>query len=413
MFPLIETAIAFIVLMLAASLFVSAMVQILVNAGRYRSRTLVDMLRSLMHGFRVFHNDPRVVDAQTGRADLDDDGPEFEFVKYVLRDPVLHARGQTIAYQADDERLSQMVEYIDEDDLVALAYNAAKSPGQTALGATEVAAMKDPSHVRSVEGAESDLLLPDAWVRRDRSNPAATSYATTANFAAYVGRWFNTIEGTATQQFKRQIRHLTLIVSMTTVVLLNIDGVQVLRELYRNGAARAAVAAQAREVQTVATRLGVLGAPAATDLPVDQASTSYSDLGLELEKTGTLLGEAGIGIGWQDSWITRRWCSYRGQCALGDAPPTRSMLIRDTLLWMFGLAFSCVMLSLGAPFWVTTLSRLINMKNEVQSRKEKETAPTERKLKSAEEISARVAEHQKAWLAREESNLEPRVPEGK
>ena len=96
MFALLETAIAFAAAMLAVSLFISAAVQWISTIGRYRATILIDMLRALIHGFRVFHNGSQALAA---------DGPgateaqkkacadtELTFVNDVLGDPVLHAR---------------------------------------------------------------------------------------------------------------------------------------------------------------------------------------------------------------------------------------------------------------------------------------------------------------------------------
>ncbi|WP_437618285.1 hypothetical protein [Sorangium sp. So ce1151] len=351
MIPLLETALAFAMIMLTASLFVSAVVQVIVNVGRYRSCVLIHMLRSLMHGFRAFHRDPDVVDPATGRPARDalarNEACEMRFVHEVLADPVLHARSAELVYGSDPARLALLVEYIDADDLITIAAGASVM----------------------VEGEGRERLLPARWVSCGQGSPGAVKrYATLDQFAAYVRRWFPTLEGTASQTFKQRARRLTLLVSMMLVVLFNFDGFQVLARLHQGGASRAQVIAQADTLTATATRLGERPAGA----PDERPDATLEDLGLEMQKTATLLDEANLGIGWQQSWIVKRFGAYRGDLL---APrPTALQLLRDTLFWLAGLAFSCGMLSLGAPFWVTTFSRLIQMRNEVQYRKRQESA---------------------------------------
>ncbi|WP_437969328.1 hypothetical protein WMF04_08520 [Sorangium sp. So ce260] len=346
-----ETALAFAMIMLTASLFVSAVVQVIVNVGRYRSCVLVHMLRSLMHGFRAFHRDPDVVDPATGRPAHDalarNEACEMRFVHEVLSDPVLHARSAKLAYSSEPERLALLVEYIDAEDLISIATGASVT----------------------ADGDGRELLLPGRWVSCGQGGSSATKrYATLELFSAYVRRWFPTLEGTASQTFKQRVRRLTLLVAMMLVILFNFDGFQVLARLHQNGAARAQAAAQADTLMATAGRLGERPAGA----PDELRDTSPRELGLEMQQTATLLDEANLGIGWQESWIVKRFCAYRGDVLA--PPPTALQLLRDTLFWLAGLAFSCGMLSLGAPFWVTTCSRLIQMRNEVQHRKRQDVA---------------------------------------
>jgi hypothetical protein len=138
--------------------------------------------------------------------------------------------------------------------------------------------------------------------------------------------------------------------------------------LYRSRTGADALAKQADALQTVATRLGVAGAaPATSETPRD---TTAKEMALELQKTATMLDDAQVGIGWQNSWITKRWCVYRGACTDAGPAPTAGRLAVDVMLWLLGLVLSCVMLSLGAPFWVSTMSSLINLQNAVQGEKQ-------------------------------------------
>lgn len=371
MIPLLETALAFALIMLTASLFVSAVVQVIINVGRYRSCVLTHMLRSLMHGFRTFHRDPEIVDPVTGRPAPDalsrSEACEMRFVHEVLADPVLHARSAKLAAGTDPEQLALLVEYIDADDLITIAAGASVA----------------------VDADGRERLLPGRWVTSGQGGAVVTKrYATLEQFSAYVRRWFPTLEGTASQTFKQRARRLTLLVSMMVVILFNFDGFQVLARLHQNGASRAQAVAQADTVMASAARLGERTPAQSTQAaPGELPDVTLADLGLEMQKTATVLDEAKLGIGWQESWIVARFCAYRGDSLA--APPTSLQLLRDTLFWLAGLAFSCGMLSLGAPFWVTTFSRLIQMRNEVQHRKRQESASVARAASGALQLPAR------------------------
>lgn len=394
MFALLETAIAFSAAMLAVSLFISAAVQWLAGLGRYRATTLADMLRSLIHGFRVFHNDAEAVAADQPEATAAEKQAcrdcEMTFVNEVLSDPVLHARDTKLAYQDNPAALARQIDYIDEQDLVALAYNIATNPahsppaqrGQAGSRSIDdlspiipvVEAIRSPTRIREIvahaETPGANLFLPVAWV--GGSAEAPKEYATTANFAAYVGRWFSTVEGTAAQRYKSLIRRLTFVVAAFTVVLFNIDSVHLLSDLHRGTTTRAAIVGRIDDLQTVAARLATPESPP----PAEDASLPASHnkaLLLDMQKSLALLSESGLSLGWKDSWIVRRLCAYRGLCA-DPHPPSLGQLILDGLGWLGGLLFTCVLLSLGAPFWLNTLSRLINLKNEVQQRKESEAS---------------------------------------
>lgn len=394
MFALLETAIAFSAAMLAVSLFISAAVQWIAGLGRYRATTLADMLRSLIHGFRVFHNDAEAVAADQPEATPAQKQAcrdcEMTFVNDVLSDPVLHARDTKLAYQDNPAALARQIDYIDEQDLVALAYNIATNPahsppaqrGQAGSRSIDdlspvipiVEAARSPTRIREIvahaDTPGANLFLPVAWV--GGSAEAPKEYATTANFAAYVGRWFSTVEGTAAQRYKSLIRRLTFVVAALAVVLFNIDSVHLLSDLHRSTTARAAIVGRIDDLQTVAARIaGPESPPLAEDasLPANHSKA----LLLDMQKSLALLSESGLSLGWKDSWIVKRVCAYRGLCA-DPQPPSLGQLTLDGLGWLGGLLFTCVLLSLGAPFWLNTLARLINLKNEVQQRKESEAS---------------------------------------
>lgn len=375
--PVVETGIAFVAVMLAASLLVSALVQIVQGALNYRGESLSQMLRTVIRGFLLFHNDADALAAELPTADpvarRRVEECSLAFVRDVLTDPSLHARHDAQTYADDPEKLAALVDYLNPDDLIVLAHNYAQSypPGKHGVGMPDrpvANAMVAPATAKEAIEGRHDVPLPPDWVGRN-ADGSQKEWATTANFAAYVVRWFPTIEATHAQEFKRRIRRLTIGMSSLLVVLFCMDAFQLGRALWSSRTGRASMLAQADALEVVAARVGVAGATRTTDAAgnaVERDATT-KDLALEMQKMGAMLDDAGIGIGWQNAWITRRWCAFRGACA--DPPPTVGRLVADVAMWLLGLLVSCVLLSLGAPFWVSTFSKLIRMRNEVEVRR--------------------------------------------
>jgi len=328
--PLVETAIAFSAVMLAVSLFVSALVQLIQSVLHWRGITLIEMLAQTLHGFKDFHEADHSHDEALAK----------RFAVDILTDPSLHASSVLKRFEGDPDKLAQLIEYIHPDDLITLIYSHA--------GANK----------------DVDKPLPAKW-----TGDLVSEYATAHHLARYIRRWFQTVEATHAQEFKRKMRRLTLTVSCTIVVLFCLDGLALVRTLWRHRTAAEAITKQVDTLRDTAARLGVVP-PSSSSLELD---TTAKQLALEMQKTATILDEASVGIGWQNSWIVKRWCAFKHYC---EGPvPTGGRMFTDLLLWLTGLAFSCVMLSLGAPFWVTTLSSLIRLQNEVQRTKQQPPPP--------------------------------------
>ena len=258
---------------------------------------LIDMLRTLIHGFRVYHNDPQALAADlpgaTPAQKQANTDAEMAFVNDVLSDPVLHARDVKLAHQDDPAALARQIDYINEHDLVALVYNIATLPAQAppaergpsdsgsnsqdGLPPAPVAfveAVSAPTRIKEVAArtqSDRNLRLPGDWVGASAAEPRA--YATTANFAAYVGRWFSTIEGTAAQRYKQLMRHLTFVLAALTVVLFNIDSLHILAELYGKTAERTALVQQLDDLKRIAARV----APKESGPAADGAAAAVGD----------------------------------------------------------------------------------------------------------------------------------------
>jgi hypothetical protein len=365
MFPIIETAIAFVAIMLAASLAVTAIVRLIHAARRTRSEGVPNMLIRLHHGFLVSHDQ---------KCELGD-AHERQFVADVLSSPVLHTTerykelreaiheltldnpfvdpeekhakrhaDEVKRYKAAYKKLSRSLEYLSEDDLLAI--------------------IEERSVEREV-GGEKVQVIPGSW--RDG---LPDEEATTEIFADYVKRWFKTVEGTVAQQFGERARKLAISVSCLVVVLLNLDGLRLAQTLHQNRVLSESLVARVSLLQESADRLEVqegsgLGSYG-DELSPDQ---SWEDLKLDVQNAAAFMTNDALPLGWQNSYITKKWCAYRESCK-SDTPVRLGSMAGQGALWILGLLFSCVLVSQGAPFWVNRLRELLRLKNAVQARKE-------------------------------------------
>ena len=177
-----------------------------------------------------------------------------------------------------------------------------------------------------------DLVTTEMGQATERAKAIRKAVVDAEQFKAFVERWYETVGATSSQHFKQRMRRLTLIVSCVLVVSFNFDGFHLLTDLHREETHGSAITHEIEGIQASAIR-------------------------------------SGVGVGWQSSFIADRWRAHQERHPKGPSfPPDREML-GDGLLWLMGLVFSCAMLSLGAPFWATTLGGLVNLTNAVQKAK--------------------------------------------
>jgi hypothetical protein len=380
MFEMLDTALAFSLTMLAASLFVSVVVQVIQAIFGMRGRHVIRMVQSVSIAYRAH----RYVSGNAS-ASLGGDDPPAEatdersqrFVNDILCDSMLHPANtfqhfldsKKSASEADKALLcvqeARKVEYLALDDLYRLVERQWNDPPDPPLaGATTKA---------------------DAWFG---TNLAKFGFQ---DFKACLDHWFPTIEGTNAQDFKQQIRVVTLWVSCFVVVVLNMDGFELIHTLSTEKTQRDFLIGQAGNLTDTASQISnqdALPAHSGEATPLTPPISSYTGTnqppadaplyspgetkGREIQKAVTILSDANIGLGWPKSSIIQLWAAYKGGSPLSNAgiPPTTTQMVMGGILWFGGLLFSCALLSLGAPFWVNAVSQLINLRNEVEQRKD-------------------------------------------
>lgn len=404
MFPYIETAIAFALVMAVGSLMVNVIVRILSSLRGQRPDGVQDMLVQLHRGFCAERG---VTLAHPTRL-----AAERAFVDGVLGAPVLHAPDKfddVVAYQA---KASAKVQALRADAAKATGAAQAKLVAEADRICAQVAAMRarlltsQIEHLRKgdllaiIRGASHEVpgvpgvrTLPPTWfgdAQQTEAPPTAEQReeflsidasavpgVNARDFHDYVQRWFSTAECTVSNQFGRAQRRAAMAVAGLVVVALNLDALQLARDLYHDRALSGRLAGRVDELVS-------LGKTLTEKPPAGTPPASMDELTLALQKTTAVLSIEQVPIGWQNSYIAKRWCAYHDDCDDVTVPtPTTRQLVTDLMVWMLGLFAAWLLLSLGAPFWVGVLSNAAGLVNMLQGGKGDEHA-TETRAWSSE-----------------------------
>ncbi|MCE9573367.1 MAG: hypothetical protein K8W52_09435 [Deltaproteobacteria bacterium] len=395
MFPYIETAIAFALVMLVGSLMVNVIVRILSTLRGQRPDGVQDMLVQLHRGFCA-ERGVALATPERLRA-------ERAFVDGVLGAPVLHAPDKYDDVLAYEARCKEREAALRAEAAKATDAARAKLLADAEKVCAQVAAMRAKNlnnqieHIRKgdllaiIRGASHEVpgvpgvrTLPAAWFgnahqtsapptaeQRDEFQSIDASAVPGVNardFHDYVQRWFSTAECTVSNLFGKEQRRAAMAVAGLVVVALNLDALQLARDLYHDRALSERLAGRVDELVALGRTL--------TDKPPEGTPpASMDELRVALEKTTAVLSIEQVPIGWQNSYIAKRWCAYHDDCAdVTVLTPTARQLFTDILVWMIGLFAAWLLLSLGAPFWVGVLSNAAGLINMLQTGKGDEHA---------------------------------------
>jgi hypothetical protein len=270
----------------------------------------------------------------------------------LLADPLYDKKAKAAAAleakaEADrDDYVATRIEYIKQGDLLAIIRSCSIDAGIDDArylppawfgGLSPVA--RPPTRAQQTQFAYHYPLPPGAVNARD--------------FHDYCTRWFPTVESNASTAFGAEQRGVARSIAGLAVVLLNLDAIHLAYDLYRDRAVSDQLAARVDEVVALSKQIH-------DDKPDAPLSASTQ----ELSKAAAILTTEHVPIGWHDSYIAKRWCAYHDDC---DDPtitkPTKGALELDILMWLLGLGTSWMLLSLGAPFWVSMIERITGLAN--------------------------------------------------
>ena len=339
-FTYLETAIAFTLVILAASLMVNVIVRILDTLTHARARGVQAMLRQLYRGYlRTLRRSAPI-------------GGENRFLHDILSAPILHSQASYDALGAAKASIEKMLDASDPK-------GGAKLP-------------KLHSSVEYL--IESDLRdiidqAPDDDVKSwfdDMASAATDAVAARRDaFRGYVDKWFTTAAATASNQYGKTTRRKAMSISAIVVVALNLDAIRLAYDLYRDRALDARLAQHVDDMTSMAQRL--LPADHPDGAPVGPDPNEKAQLEADLQKTMALFSVERVPIGWNDSYISKRWCKFHDDCDdPAIAKPTNSQMLLDGIYWLMGLFAAWLMLSLGAPFWVKVLESLTGIRDRLK-----------------------------------------------
>jgi hypothetical protein len=328
---LVGMVVGFVTVMLAASLIVSVLVRVVHYLGDRRSKTLGEMLGGLNLAFRVDHGDY----ARAG------DAAQTTFVLDILTYPALHLSSEQSATtntahpldaQAQRQALATRVEYLTEENLIEIVKRLSENEPRAAQAPVEV---------------------PARWYVL-----LAPENRTLAELETYIRTWYKTVERVGTQSFVLASRRLTAVLSCIVVVFLCLDGIQLGVDLFHASSSLTDHLADQGQallhspIQAEATHPTGEGDAIRAD--------NLTNLEPALTQAGGVLSEPGLNLGWQNSWMVKEIGDHRR-----DHPGARSgwMLFVDLIRWLVGLVVSCLLVSLGAPFWADQLTALLNLRN--------------------------------------------------
>jgi hypothetical protein len=216
--------------------------------------------------------------------------------------------------------------------------------------------------------AVPNVPFPARWAS---SMPSADARSL-PSLVRYIDEFFETTEGVTSNQFTESTKRLTRVLACMIVVLLNVDSIDLTRNLYGVGPARDNLRQTASQVLELAKANGATNPnappPAKRDALLDNLTPSLATL-------ASLLDQPSFKLGWQHSWLAEAWCVADKQCAPGtvEVPTTQVGWVLRIVLWLAGLVLSCNLLAMGAPFWADKLGRLLGWQNAIQRFKDAST----------------------------------------
>jgi hypothetical protein len=167
----------------------------------------------------------------------------------------------------------------------------------------------------------------------------AASDGNLTRFRESVADWFNSAMERLSGWYKRRSQVLVFCIGLVLAGAYNIDTIQVVNQLSRDGALRTAMVSAAENQQ----RAG---------LPADAGAAQE-----RLEAQMKVLGDLGLPLGWSSGQDTSK-------TSLADIrrPPVTPM---GWVLKVLGLLLTALAVSLGAPFWFDVLNKIVVVRSTV------------------------------------------------
>ena len=273
----------------------------------------------------------------------------------------------------------QLSDTIHREELVKILLELATATEGHKLGEDERKALKDALAAGGIQDPDSilknarSLLLHFEMSNPELSNAMRANLAllqeASSDFLAKVHAWFDQTIDRTVDRFTAGTRTVTFCCAVAVALFLQLDTIALINQLSMDSQLRSALVQQALQVNA---------APAANS-PAAPSSSAIQQLQKDINDNQDQIHDlASLGLirlphslnDWAASWTTG-----------------------NSLVKLFGLLMSAILLSLGAPFWYNALKTLIGLrsivagKDDVQ-RKERQTLTPESQEATAALASA-------------------------
>lgn len=423
----LDTAIAFVVVMLMLSLLITAVVQAISALLDLRGRNLVRALADLFEQIDPSLREPHATSGM------------IESIKKRLLHPFSHV---TLATKLADAVSTHPIlahtftraKAIRKDELLDVLKDLCSDNPNARIDdilrfkAKKILEKEVPGGAETVDAATmfaEKLAAQFPAIKDDLKNAVVTTMGKVSQLEAGVEKWFDTVMDRASDIFTRWTRTITVVVSVLFVVVLHIDAGLIVHQISTNPEIKAGLAkisdsvlAQADESLKGSDRASAALRQVAKNHNGDAIGTALSaapdklvtcaegKLWLEAHKpspnadmgqlqtefasacqqqTADVLEKSEAQIGKLREDLTQTELkivphSIDGKLVFGGTDDTVGQRLRD---WgsaygygrhLLGTLAMVVFLSLGAPFWYNSLEQLANLKPNITQKLEKESS---------------------------------------
>jgi hypothetical protein len=380
----LESLIAFVGVILLASLIVTVLTQIVIALLNMRGKNLIWGLKRL-----VSQIEPSLKD----NADA--------IVRKILGNPVISLGKENKGFWSRFQRLPAVIR---REEFSRLLIKLAESEDIKEFDQTTAAGLRALTAINPAELTKRLEALPENWRQAAENELKKVNVFIFEQFKTArlkimeLEAWFDNVVDRLSQRFTRHSKIITVGAAVLVAVVFQLDSIQLLKQLYSNQELRIRLVADIAEIQEIGN--SVLGGPTSYDL-------AFQALKKDVPKfdapTQSILSKESAEQWLQNklpAGMTYEELQKKYEAALADASKTKLGSLGNELatmnatlslmslqifgrgnvfskdFWGFskilGILITIILLSLGAPFWFNALKNLTNLRTRLMQNEEKE-----------------------------------------
>lgn len=343
--PIVNVALGLVLMYLMLSLFCTVINEFIATLTNLRSRYLKSAINWLLEDEdlkRAFHANGLVQSIQ----------PRLGMLRKLFQGALKRRTRASAAPGAAPAKPAPagsnwQASYIDGKTFVAALFSTLASLKQplepNALKAAALARTKMGGVLGDVLSAEIDAAGADVEKLKDS-----------------LARWFDKSMDQISGVYKRRLKWISLAVGIVVAFVLNANSITVAQQLWQNAelqqrVATLAAASAANPPPGIRASGETTGARPTGSTGANAASGASTSAGSAPDLSQSL------------GAVTQRYGALTStfpMIGIGAAPWKTNHTGVDWLVYFFGLLFTAVALSLGAPFWFDLLSYIVKMRND-------------------------------------------------